>query len=556
MTSPVRIVFLGGLGEIGRNCFCLEVEERLLVVDCGLMFPTEDMPGVDLVLPDLRWILDRITDLEGIVLTHGHEDHIGGMAFLLKEVSESVPVFGTELTLGLLTNKLSEAGVAQRAELHVVADGDRVRAGLFEFETISVTHSTPHAVGLAFHTPQGVIVHTGDFKLDQTPVDGRLTDLPRFGTLGADGVRLLLSDSTNAEHRDVTGSETLVGEWLTDHFNRHDRKRIICACFASHLHRVQQICDAAVESGRRIVFLGRSMQSNTTLARAKGILDVEDEDILDISEIDSVPPEELCVVCTGAQGEPLAALSLMAAGEHKWVTVGESDTVIISATAIPGNEMNVHRAIDGLIRAGAEVVHAGIADVHVSGHASGPELEFMLALVRPEFFVPVHGEYRHLVAHSRLASRLGVPEDNILVAEDGDIIEISDEGVDFADMEAPAGYVYVDGAGVGDVTGGVLRERRRLADDGTLVCVVVVDSRTGEVVRGPEILSQGFLRQEEEEKFIEEAAEHVVSSIEEAAAEDALDLTTLNRHVRQALSRFARKRTERRPIVFPLVIEV
>ncbi|MCC7075823.1 MAG: ribonuclease J [Acidimicrobiia bacterium] len=556
MTAPVRIVFLGGLGEIGRNCFCLEVEGRLLVVDCGLMFPTEDMPGVDLVLPDLRWILDRADDLEAVILTHGHEDHIGGVAFLLKELYAPVPIYGTDLTLGLLANKLDEAGVSDRAELRVFADGDRVQVGPFDFETIAVTHSTPHAVGLAFRTPQGVIVHTGDFKLDQTPVDGRLTDLPRFGTLGAEGVRLLLSDSTNAEHREFTRSESLVGEWLADLFHRHEEKRIICACFASHLHRVQQICDAAVESGRRIAFLGRSMQSNTRLAREKGLLDVAADDIVDISEIAKLDPRDVCVLCTGAQGEPLAALSLMASGEHKWVTVGEQDAVIISATAIPGNEMNVHRAIDGLIRAGAEVVHAGVADVHVSGHAGAPELELMLALVRPEFFVPVHGEYRHLVVHSRLATRLGIPDDSILVAEDGDVLEIGDDGVDFADTEAPAGYVYVDGAGVGDVTGGVLRERRRLADDGTLVCVVCVDSRTGEVVSGPEIMSKGFLRAEEEEKFIEEAIEHVIASIDAAAEEDALDLTTLNRHVRQALSRFARKRTERRPIVFPLVVEV
>ena len=553
MASPVRIVFLGGLGEIGRNCFCLEIDDRILVVDCGLMFPTEDMPGVDLVLPDIRWLQARADRIDAIVLTHGHEDHIGAVPFLLRHLS--VPVFGSALTIGILSSKLAEAGVAS-PDLRTFGDGDEVEIGPFRFRTIAVTHSTPQAVGLAFTTPQGVIVHSGDFKIDPTPVDGRLTDLPTFGTLGAAGVRLLLSDSTNAEHSDYTVSETQVGQWLVDLFARHPDNRIVAACFASHLHRVQQICDAAVASGRVVAFLGRSMLANTALARSMGLLDVADEAIVDIGEIAALDPSQVCVVCTGSQGEPLAALSLMAAGDHRSVTIGEDDTVIISATPIPGNEMNVHRAIDGLMRAGAEVVYSDVADVHVSGHAGALELKALLGLLRPEFFVPVHGEYRHLVAHAKLAVAMQVPEDHVLLAEDGDVLELTDDGLEFADAEAPAGYVYVDGSGVGEITTGVLRDRRKLADDGSVVCVVGVDAHTGDVVRGPEIMTRGFVARDGEDEFADAAAEVVTDAIARAAKEGAIDLTTLNRHVRQSLGKFAQRRYGRRPIVFPLVIEV
>ena len=554
MSEPVRITFLGGLGEIGRNCFCLEIEGRLLVVDCGLMFPTEDMPGVDLVLPDLDYLRDRVDDIEAVVLTHGHEDHTGALPYLLRDIS--LPVYGTPLTLGIVAPKLAEHGVTDAATLVEIGDGEDVSVGPFQFRVLAVTHSTPHAVGLAFETPQGTIVHTGDFKLDQTPVDGRHTDLSAFGALGADGVRLLLSDSTNAEERGFTESESAVGEWLRDLFRQHSGRRIVCACFASHLHRVQQICDAAVESRRKVAFLGRSMVSNTALARQIGVLDVPDDAVLDIDEVADLDPARVCVVCTGSQGEPLSALSLMAAGQHKWVHAGENDTVIISATPIPGNEANVHRAIDGLCRAGADVVHEGIAKVHVSGHASQEELKLMLALVRPEYFVPVHGEYRHLVAHSRLALGAGLEDDGVVLAEDGDVIELTDGSVDFAEEQVSAGYVYVDGTGIGDVTGEVLRDRRVLSGDGVLICVVGVDAHSGEVMRGPEILSRGFVGEADLDKFVEEAAERVTRAIEEAAGDGALDLTTLNRNVRQTLGRFANERTQRRPIVFPLVIEV
>lgn len=554
MSDPVRLVFLGGLGEIGRNCFCLELKGRLLVVDCGLMFPTEDMPGVDLVLPDLGYLEERAGDLEAVVLTHGHEDHVGALPFLLERVD--VPIYGTQLTVGMVRPKLEERGLAGSARLVEFADGDTVEIGPFSFMAVPVTHSVPHGVGFAFFTPQGTIVHTGDFKLDLTPVDGRRTDVSTFGELGKRGVRLLLSDSTNAETPGVTGSESLVGGWLLDLFSRHDHRRIICACFSSHLHRVQQICDAARAYDRKIAFLGRSMLSNTALARDLGLLGIPDSSIIDISEVADLPPDRVCIVCTGSQGEPLAALSLMASGDHKHVQIGEDDTVLFSSSPIPGNEMNVHRAIDGLTRHGAEVVHSGVSRVHVSGHAAAQELEMMLSLTQPEFFVPVHGEYRQLKAHARLAQALGVDPERILIAEDGDVVELTDEGMTLADDAAPGGFVYVDGTGVGDVDKGVLRDRKVLSDDGVLIGVVAVDTRNGEITRGPEIMSRGFLESDAFEEFAKEAADAVRASIEEAAAEGALDHTTLSRHVRQSLSRFANKRTRRRPLVFPLVVEV
>ncbi|MBX7161443.1 MAG: ribonuclease J [Acidimicrobiia bacterium] len=554
MSDPVRLIFLGGLGEIGRNCFCIEIAGRLLVVDCGLMFPTEDMPGVDLVLPDLGYLEERAADLEAVLLTHGHEDHIGALPFLLERVE--VPVYGTELTVGMVGPKLEERKVADRTRLICFGDGETVRCGPFEFTAIPVTHSVPHGVGFAFHTPQGTIVHTGDFKLDLTPVDGRRTDVSTFGELGKAGVRLLLSDSTNAEVPGVTGSERLVGEWLLDLFGRHDANRIVCACFASHLHRVQQVCDAALTYGRKIAFLGRSMLANTALARELGLLTIPDSAIINVADVDDYPPEQICIVCTGSQGEPLAALSLMAAGENRSVTISDDDTVVFSSSPIPGNEMNVHRAIDGLTRHGAAVVHSGTSRVHVSGHAAAQELEMMLSLTRPEFFVPVHGEYRHLKAHARLAEALGVEAANVVIAEDGDVVVLDDDGIHLAEDRAPGGYVYVDGSGVGDINAGVLRDRQVLSDDGVLIAVVGVDSRDGAIVRGPEIMSRGFLEPDASEQFAKEAADAVRQSIESAAAEGALDHTTLSRHVRQSLSRFANKRTRRRPLVFPLVIEL
>src|SRR5262245_12773065 len=424
MTESVRIVFLGGLGEIGRNCFCLEVEDRLLVVDCGLMFPDADMPGVDLVLPDFTYLRENAARVEGELLTHAHEDHAGGLAFLLRDVS--VPIYGSQLSLALARNRIDEAGVMGHTQLIAVRDGERRNIGPFDCQFIPVTHSVPHGFATAFFTPAGTIIHTGDFKIDLTPVDGRRTDLALLGELARrdDGVRLLLADSTNAERPGFTPSESTVGVAMRSLFREHPTKRFIVTSFASHIHRVQQVAQAAIAHGRRIAFVGRSMEHNIAMARELGYIDIPAYAVLDIEETARYAPGEICIICTGSQGEPMSALSLMAAHEHKYVKISDDDVVVISAHAIPGNESNVSRVIDALHRAGAEVVHDRNSDVHVSGHAAQEELKFLLNLVQPEWFVPVHGEYRHLVHHARLARDSGVAAEHVLVCEDGDVVTL------------------------------------------------------------------------------------------------------------------------------------
>jgi ribonuclease J len=553
--GAVRLVFLGGLGEIGRNCFCIEVEGRILVVDCGLMFPDSDMPGVDLVLPDFTYLRENAERVEGVVLTHGHEDHAGGLAFLLRDVA--VPIYGTRLSLGLARNRIDEAGMLDRTELIPIADGERRHIGPFEVEFIPVTHSVPHGLAAAYHTPAGTILHTGDFKIDLTPVDGRKTDLALIGEVArrSEGVRLLLSDSTNAERPGFTRSESTVGEAMRALFREYHDKRFIVASFASHLHRVQQVSRAAVAAGRRVAFIGRSMTQNVSLAREMGFLDLPADRIVDIEETARFAPGEICIVCTGSQGEPMSALSLMAAHEHKWVKVSEDDVVVISAHAIPGNESNVSRVIDSMHRAGAEVMHGRDADIHVSGHASQEELKFMLNLVQPEYFIPVHGEYRHMVHHARLAEEVGVAPGNIFVCEDGDAVTLDAEGVHVDQRSVPAGYLYVDGI-VGDVGHGVLRDRRNLAEEGVVVVIVTVDATSGEVVTGPEIVTRGWVYAPEAEELIEEAKAAVRASLAEAAEEGATDFDTLRRHARRALGKFINERTRRRPAVIPVVMEV
>lgn len=553
--DAVRLVFLGGLGEIGRNCFCIEVQGRILIVDCGLMFPEADMPGVDLVLPDFTFLRQNADRVEGVVLTHGHEDHAGGLAFLLRDIP--VPIYGTKLSLGLARNRIDEAGLLDRTELIPLGDGERRRIGPFEVEFVPVTHSVPHGLAAAYFTPAGTILHTGDFKLDLAPVDGRKTDLALLGEIArrGDGVRLLLSDSTNAERPGFTPSESTVGGAMRALLREHPDKRFIVASFASHLHRVQQVAQAAVAAGRHLAFIGRSMTQNVSLAREMGILDLPSDRIVDIEETGRFAPGELCIVCTGSQGEPMSALSLMAAHEHKWIKVNEDDVVVISAHAIPGNEANVSRVIDAMHRAGAEVIHGGNSPVHVSGHASQEELKFMLNLVQPEYFVPVHGEYRHLVHHARLAEEIGVRPENILVCEDGDAVTLDSRGIELEQRAVPAGYLYVDGI-VGDVGHGVLRDRRSLAEEGVVVVIVTVDATTGEVVTGPEIVTRGWVYAPEADELLEEAKAAVRASLAEAAEEGATDFETLRRHARRALGKFINERTRRRPAVIPVVMEV
>jgi ribonuclease J len=554
VAEPVRIVFLGGLGEIGRNCACVEVGGRILLIDCGLMFPEADMPGVDLVLPDFSYLLDNRERVEGVLLTHAHEDHAGALPFLLRDVP--APIYGSALSLKFARRRIEEADLLDQTDFITVYDGERRMIGPFDVEFVPVSHSVPHGFATALHTPQGTILHTGDFKLDLTPVDGRHTDLALLGEIARrpGGVRLLLADSTNAERPGFTPSESTVGETMRLVFRDYPDKRMIVACFSSHVHRVQQVATAAIAAGRKIAFLGRSMHHNVAGARELGLLDVPVASVIDINETPRMSPGEVCIICTGSQGEPMSALSLMAAHEHKYVKVNEDDVVVLSAHAIPGNEVNVSRVIDQLHRAGAEVIHDQIAPVHVSGHASQEELKFVLSLVSPEWFVPVHGEYRHMVHHSRLARSVGVPDDRVLICEDGDVLTLDDHGLDVERAAVPSGYTYVDGI-VGDVRGGVLRDRRALAAEGVVVVIVTLDARTGEILNGPEIVTRGWVYAPEAEDLIEDAKAHVAASIADAAREGAVDFETMRRHARTSLKKFINQRTKRFPIIVPVVIE-
>jgi ribonuclease J len=553
MASPVSVTFLGGLGEVGRNCACFEADGQIVLLDCGLMFPNIDMMGIDLVLPDFTYLRDNADRVVGCIATHGHEDHVGGLSFLLRDLS--FPIYASPLTLGLARNRIEEAGVLDRTRLIAVADGERRRIGPFDVEFIPVTHSVPHGFAVAFHTRHGVILHTGDFKLDLTPVDGRLTDLARIGAIAAGpGIRLLLADSTNAEEVGHTASERRVGEVLYDLFHEFEGRRVITACFASHLHRIQQIADAALAFDRTVATLGLSMRKNVRLAREMGLLHIPDDRLLDIEEVGDFDPGRVCVISTGSQGEPLSALALMAASENRWIKIAPGDVVILSSHPIPGNEGNVTRVIDGLLRLGADVVHSGNAEVHVSGHAKQEELKTLLSIAMPSWFVPVHGEYRHLTGHGRLASSMGVPRDRVLVCEDGDQLVLDDDGVTRIERAVPAGYLYVDGI-VGDVAEGVLRDRRVLAEEGVVVVIVGVDVTSGAIITGPEIITRGWVYAPEAENLLDECADEVRRAIAEAVDQQALDIESLQRHVRRAAGRFVNERTRRRPMIVPVVME-
>jgi ribonuclease J len=531
----------------------VEVDGSLLLIDCGLMFPDLEMLGIDLVLPDFSYLHDNADRIAGCIVTHGHDDHVGGLAFLLRELS--FPIYGSALTLGLASNRIGEAGLLGRTELIPVEDGERRRIGPIDVEFIPVTHSVPHGFATAFHTPQGVILHSGDFKLDLTPVDGRLTDLGRIGAIAQeDGIRLLLSDSTNAEERGYSDSESAVGEVLYELFHRYEGHRILTTCFASHIHRVQQIADAASAFGRTIVTMGLSMKKNVRLAREMGLLRIPDSKLRDIEEVDDFDPAEVCVISTGSQGEPMSALALLASSENRWLRVGQGDVVIMSSHPIPGNEANVSKVIDGLVRLGAEVVHSGIEDVHATGHAKQEELKTLLSIAQPEFFTPVHGEYRHLVAHARLARAMGVADRGVNVCEDGDQLVMTDGGVRRLADEVPAGFLYVDGI-IGDVGAGVLRDRRVLAEEGVVVVVVAVDIKTGAMITGPEIITRGWVYAPEAEDLLDQCAEAVRDGIKDAFAQGPVDIETLQRKVRRAAGRFVNEQTKRRPMIVPVVME-
>lgn len=566
--SPaVRIVFLGGLGEIGRNCMVVEqgpidrgVTTRLLI-DCGLMFPDQNMHGIDLVLPDFSYLRENADSIQGLVLTHGHEDHVGAIQYLLRDGdgigdlrSEPLPVYGSPLTLGLAKNRVAEAGLLGKADLHEIGDGETVTIGDVRIEFIPVTHSVPHAHAIAVHTAQGVILHSGDYKIDLTPVDERRTDLARIGQLAKDpGIRLLMGDSTNAEEPGFAPSETSVGDALRGLFARFRDRRIITASFASHLHRIQQIATAAVEDGRVVATLGLSMKKNVRLGLDLGILDIPESSLVDIEQIDQYDPGQVCVISTGSQGEPMSALGLMARGENRWLKLSEQDVVVLSSHAIPGNESNVNKVMDGLLRLGADVVHSGVMDVHATGHAQADDIKTYLSIVNPEWFVPIHGEYRHMVANARLGEVMGVPRDHVLLCEDGDVLALDDDGLRSVGR-VPSGFLYVDGI-VGDVGHGVLRDRQKLAEEGVVVVVVTVDIQTGKVLTGPEIITRGWVYAPEAEDLLDEACDTVAEAVEAALAEGVRDVEALEREARRATGRFVSERTKRRPMIVPVVME-
>ena len=539
----VRVTFLGGLGEIGRNCAAVEIDRRIALVDCGLMFPEEGMWGVDLVLPDWRWLVERREDVRCVVLTHGHEDHMGGLGYFLEEIP--VPVYGTRLSLAIAAGRVEEIGVEK--DFRPVPDGRWITEGPFRFQLVPVSHSVPEGSGVVFDTPEGLIVHTGDFKLDPTPIDGRRTDLSAFARFGRRGIRLLLSDSTNAERSGAVPSEKSLGPSIRS-IVRQAPGRVISTCFSSHIHRVQQLADAGLAAGRSLVFMGRSMERNARIGQELEVLHLPADRVISIGEAVHMPPEQIMIITTGSQGEPFSALSLMANRRHRRVELDADDTVLISATPVPGNETAVSKVISDMTRIGAKVFHGHNADVHVSGHASAEELKTFLNLVCPEALVPVHGEYRHLRAHADLAEEMGVPE--VLVLEDGDAVVLNEGAVAVERGAVEAGYVYVDGSGVGAIREPLLRERAKLSDDGVVAVSLLVDPKTGRLTSAPRMTSYGFMN--DDSQVLEKAGEAVKSAVEQNP-----DPFVQNpaKAVIKAARRAVKAQTGRRPVILAVITE-
>ncbi|RIV40782.1 ribonuclease J [Micromonospora radicis] len=544
----LRIIPLGGLGAIGRNMTVFEYDGKLLVVDCGVLFPDVEQPGVDLILPDFGPILDRLDDIQAIVLTHGHEDHIGAVPYLLAHKSD-IPLVGSQFTLALVEAKLAERRI--QPYTLTVREGGRERLGPFECEFFAVNHSIPDALAVAIRTPAGLVLHTGDFKMDQLPLDGRITDLAGFARLGAEGVDLLLSDSTNAEIPGFVTPEREIGPVLDSIFARA-RGRIIVASFASHVHRVQQVFDSAVEHNRKVALIGRSMVRNMGIARDLGLLNIPAGLVVGLDEATSMPPEQIVLMSTGSQGEPMSALGRMASGDHRHITIAPGDTVVLASSLVPGNETSVYRVINRLARAGAVVVHKDVAKVHVSGHAPAGELLYLLNVVRPSNLMPVHGEWRHLRAHARLGIESGVAPDRVVLCEDGDVVDLV-EGRASLVGHVKSRYVYVDGLAVGDVSESLLTERRILGDGGFIAATVVVDSVTGKVVAGPTVSAKGF---SEDQAAFNAVIPLVTEALNRAAADGITDPHQLQQIVRRTVGRWVNDAYRRRPMIVPTVVEV
>lgn len=549
----VKIAFLGGLNEVGKNMTLYECGDDMILVDCGLAFPEPDMLGVDLVIPDFTYVEENADKIRGIFITHGHEDHIGGLAYLLKRVN--IPVYGTKLTIGLIENKLAEHKILDIAKLNVIKPKDKVTLGSFEVEAIHVNHSIPDALALAISSPAGLILQTGDFKIDTTPIDGDVIDLARIAKLGEKGVLCMLSDSTNAQRPGFTASERTVGESFERLFQKADGKRLIVATFASNIHRVQQIIDVAKSVGRKVALSGRSLENVVETASRLGYLNVPEGILVSIDMVSRYPDDKLVIITTGSQGEPMSALYRMAFSEHRRVEIGSGDYVIISATPIPGNEKTVGKVVDELLKRGAEVVYEKMYDVHVSGHACQEELKLMLSLAKPKFFIPVHGEQKHLRKHAQLAESMGIAPGNIFIADNGRQIELTKRKMTVLE-NVHAGKVFVDGYGVGDVGNAVIRERKRLAEDGLMIISAVIEKETGLLISGPDIVSRGFVYVRDSEQLIAEAKLVAQIAIDECVYEGRIDWGTIRNRIRDDISHLLYERTKRSPMVLPIITAV
>jgi ribonuclease J len=549
--ARLRAIPLGGLGEIGRNMMALEYDEQIVVIDAGLMFPEEEMLGVDLVLPDVTYLVERKDKVLGFLLTHGHEDHVGALPYVLPKLN--APVYGSRLTLGFIKNKLREHKVIEHADLREIKAGDVVELGPFKAEFIHVAHSIPDTTALAIETPVGMVIHSGDFKMDQTPVDGQPTDMARLSHFGDRGVMLLMSDSTNAERDGFTPSERTIGEAFQELFGQVSG-RIIISTFASNIYRIQQALNTAARYKRKVAVIGRSMVNNLTIAQELGYIHMPGDIMIKIQDINKEPDEKLVILSSGSQGEPLSALTRIAAQEHPQVKLKAGDTVILSATPIPGNEELVSRTINNCYKHGARVFYSARNRVHASGHASREELKLMLNLVRPKFFMPVHGEFRHLALHSEIAQDVGIPKDRVIVIDDGNTVELGDS-IPHPGNKVPAGYVFVDGLGVGDVGSVVLRDRRVLSQDGIFIVIVTVDKDTGQVVSGPDLISRGFVHQQTSDALLESARQQVLNTINKPGRGNP-EWQVVKNSIRDSLSKFLYEQMRRRPMIIPIVVEV
>lgn len=551
--KPIKVSFLGGLNEVGKNMTLFEYGEDMFLVDCGLAFPDQDMLGVDLVLPDFTYVERNADRIRGIVITHGHEDHIGGLPYLLKILN--VPVYGTKLTIGLIQGKLREHGLLNSVSLNVINPGDVITLGGFTVEAIHVNHSIPDALGLAIRCEGGTIVHTGDFKIDTTPIDGGMMDLGRLAEIGQEGVLCLMSDSTNAERPGFTESERKVGESFETLFRKAGNNRIIVATFSSNIHRVQQIMNVAASLGRKVALVGRSLENVVSISAELGYLNVPEGIVIDINMINRYPADKLVIITTGSQGEPMSALTRMAFSDHRKVEIHPNDYVIISATPIPGNEKTVSRVVNELMKLGADVVYEKMYEVHVSGHACQEELKMIMGIVKPKYFIPVHGELKHLRKHAGLALSMGIPKENILIADNGRVAEISKKALRCTST-VPAGRVFVDGYGVGDVGSVVLRDRKHLAQDGLVIVAVCIDRESGMIVSGPDVVTRGFVYVKESEELINAAREVAVEAIEAQTDGGYFDWNSIKASIRDEISHLMYERTKRSPMILPVIMEV